>query len=368
MRIGLVGCGRFGRYAVEHMLKVPGLHLTAVADSDTVAAAAAAHQFGLTAAVSVAELLSSPDVDLIYLATPPFLHHQHAMIALQHGKHVLCEKPLATDLAQAQEMVDTARSKQRLCVVDLLQRYNPLSWKVLQLVSAGLLGQPLHGYFENYASDENLPAGHWFWDPHKSGGIFVEHGVHFFDLFAWWLGSGDVMAASRVLRPGSALEEQVTCTARYGHVAVHFYHGFTQPVRMDRQELRLLFERGDITLHEWIPTRIEVRALVNEESLAALGQLFDDATIHDVAVYEGDDRAVQGRHHHFQATRRIHLTWGAGTEKMARYGECIEGLMAEQLRWLADATQPRRVTEDNGLDSLRMATVARRLALQTLPD
>ena len=71
-----------------------------------------------------------------------------------------------------------------------MQRYNPVYDAVDRLIQSGTLGELLHGSFENYASDENLPPEHWFWDRSKSGGIFVEHGVHFFDLFAGWLGPG----------------------------------------------------------------------------------------------------------------------------------------------------------------------------------
>ena len=119
-----------------------------------------------------------------------------------------------------------------------------------------VLGEVLHGFFENYASDESLLADHWFWDRSKSGGIFVEHGVHFFDLFAGWLGLGRVEAAQVGVGPVPTIEEHVHCTLRYGETAlVNFYHGFHQAGRMDRQELRLVFERGDVTLHEWVPTR-----------------------------------------------------------------------------------------------------------------
>jgi predicted dehydrogenase len=67
----------------------------------------------------------------------------------------------------------------------------------------------LRGTFENYASDEGLGPDHWFWDRTKSGGIFIEHGVHFFDMFAGWLGVGTVESAGRVRRPESGIEEQV---------------------------------------------------------------------------------------------------------------------------------------------------------------
>ena len=132
-----------------------------------------------------------------------------------------------------------------------MQRYNPIYEAVNSLIRSAILGDVLHGYFENYASDENLPHHHWFWDRAKSGGIFIEHGVHFFDMFAGWLGSGTVVAAQRGIRPGSipTIEEHVQCTVRYDPtILVNFYHGFHQAGRMDRQELRLVFEWGDVTL------------------------------------------------------------------------------------------------------------------------
>src|ERR1035438_1204334 len=65
---------------------------------------------------------------------------------------------------------------------NLMQRYNPLYGQISQLIKSQLLGNVLHGYFENYACDEGLGSEHWFWDPKKSGGIFIEHGVHFLDI------------------------------------------------------------------------------------------------------------------------------------------------------------------------------------------
>ena len=99
-----------------------------------------------------------------------------------------------------------------------------------------ILTERLHGFFENYASDEGLPPEHWFWDRSKSGGIFIEHGVHFFDLFAGWLGAGEVKSAQVSFRPERGVEEQVQCAVRYGSgPVINFYHGFTQAGRMDRQ-------------------------------------------------------------------------------------------------------------------------------------
>src|SRR4051812_39792007 len=273
IRLGVIGCGGFGLYALQQFAQVPGVKLAGMAGTHREAAYAAARRFGIPDIGDVGKMLARDDINLVYIATPPFLHHPQAMAALKAGKHVICEKPLAMTVAQADEMIALARRQDRLLVANLMQRYNPVSEAVGRLVESKALGEPLHGSFENYASDENLGPGHWFWDRSKSGGIFIEHGVHFFDLFAGWLGPGRVVAAQRGVRPGSSppLEEHVSCTVRYApDVLVNFYHGFHQAGRMDRQELRLVFERGDVTLYDWVPTRLRIHAIADEAQTRTL--------------------------------------------------------------------------------------------------
>src|SRR4029077_3393244 len=139
------------------------------------------------------------------------LHYPQAMQVLRAGKHVLVEKPTALLPAEADDLVAAAQDRGLLLATNLMQRYNPLFDAVHGLLERKPLGELVHAYFENYACDENLPAEHWFWDRSKSGGIFVEHGVHVFDLFAGWLGPGKVEAAQVCLRPGTTIEDQVHC-------------------------------------------------------------------------------------------------------------------------------------------------------------
>jgi predicted dehydrogenase len=305
-------------------------------------------------------------VHLVYIATPPFLHHSQAMAALEAGKHVICEKPLAMTVEQADEMIATARRNDRLLVTNLMQRYNPLYDAVSRLVESQILGDVLHGSFENYASDENLPSGHWFWDRAKSGGIFVEHGVHFFDMFAGWLGVGQVECAQVGLRPDTGveeIEEQVGCTVRYHTGAlVNFYHGFHQAGRMDRQTLNLVFERGDLTLHEWIPTRARVHAIVDEKQTRDLCALFPGARLDVSATYSADGRSCRARGRDFDVYQMIDLSYGDGEIKGHRYGELLRSLLSDQLAWISDHGHRRRITEENGRDALRLACAADTLA------
>ena len=260
-------------------------------------------------------------------------------------------------------MIAVARQRDRLLVANLMQRYNPLFDAVRRLVEARVLGEVLHGSFENYASDENLPAEHWFWDRGKSGGIFVEHGVHFFDLFAGWLGPGRVEAAQVGVRPGTAIEEHVHATVRYGDAAlVNFYHGFHQAGRMDRQELRLVFERGDVTLFDWVPTRARIHALVDERQTRELCDLFPGARLDVAASYGGNDRACRGRGKAIDAYQVIDLSFGDGQAKSPLYGQLLRSMMADQVAWIRDRNHRRVVTEANGRDSLAMACEADALA------
>jgi predicted dehydrogenase len=362
IRLGVQGCGGFGLFALQQFTQVPGVKLVGMAGTHRPAALAAAARFGVENIDDVGGLLGRDDVDVVYIATPPFLHYPQALAALEAGKHVIVEKPLALTVGQADELLAAARQHDRLLVANLMQRYNPLFDAVCRLVEGRVLGAVLHGSFENYASDENLPAGHWFWDRGKSGGIFIEHGVHFFDLFAGWLGPGHVEAAQSGIRPGTGIEEHVHCTVRHGAALVNFYHGFHQAGRMDRQELKLVFERGDVTLFDWVPTRARIHALVDERQTRELCDLFPGARLDVAASYGGHERACRGRGKEIDAYQMIDLSWGDGQAKTPLYGRLLRSLMADQVAWIRDRQHRRVVTGANGRDSLALACAADALA------
>jgi predicted dehydrogenase len=363
LHIGAIGTGGFGLFALQQFLQNPAVELIGIAGTQREAARAMSRRFGVPDLEEVDELLARSDVGLVYIATPPFLHYAQSRAALLAGKHVICEKPLALTVAEADELVSIAQAGKLLCVANLMQRYNPLFEAVRSLIESRVLGECLHGWFENYAADEGLGAEHWFWDRAKSGGIFIEHGVHFFDLFEGWLGPGEVVAAQRVLRPGSSVEEQVQCTVRHASgPLVNHYHSFAQPGRLDRQEFRLLFERGDITLEEWVPIRARIRAAVNEEQTRTLMELFPGACLDVLKTYGGSDRSARGRGKQLDVSQQIELHHGQGADKMRRYCELLRALFTDQLAWVSDHTHARRITERNGRDSLAMAAAATQLA------
>jgi len=362
--VGLLGCGAFGRFCLREFGAMPGLRAAAVADIIPEAARKTGEEFGLPVCADAHALAARDDVQIIHIATPPSTHCELAMAAIEAGKHVLCEKPLATNLADARRMMDAARTARRFLAVNLIMRYDPLNQAVARILKAGLLGAPLHAFFENYAGDTPLGPGHWFWKPEISGGIFIEHGVHFFDLFRMWFGPGQVVAAQQSERPESGgIIDQVHCTVRYGRVLLaNFYHGFHQSSRMEAQEARIVFERGTIRLFEWVPTRIEIDLLANYAELEAIRSIVPHAEVEEVARYEGGERDILARHKSFPADGRFCLRGSTGMSKQELYGRVVRELLADQIRSIDDPQHRRLVSEENGLTSLEIAGDADELA------
>src|SRR5437763_16978860 len=109
IRLGVAGCGGFGLFALQQFTQVPGVTLAGMAGTHRPAALAAAARFGVENTEDAADLLRRDDVDVVYVATPPFLHFPQARAALEAGKHVIVEKPLALTVAPADELVAVAR-------------------------------------------------------------------------------------------------------------------------------------------------------------------------------------------------------------------------------------------------------------------
>lgn len=360
----MIGAGGFARFAVGQFARHPKAQLVGVYDAsaDSAASFETLHP-GIQVHERAEQLLADPAVDLVYIGSPPFLHYEQSLAALNARKHVICEKPAAIDLAQAEELSRLAEANGLLFVVNLMQRYNPLYDAVKRLIETHMLGAFVHGYFENYASDEPLPPGHWFWDDARSGGIFVEHGVHFFDMFEGWLGAGQVVSAQRLERLGHpGIWDIAQCEVVYqGNAPVHFFHGFNQPRILDRQQMRLQFERGDVTLEEWVPNRLLLHAVCTGAESEGLQALFPTATMAVLKQWDRPQKAC-GRFKPIAYDRKIRLDTGEVQPKLAVYEGLLRSMFDDQLRWLTHPSHERKIDASNATRSLAVAVDADRMA------
>lgn len=364
VRFAVIGAGGFARFSSSQFKKSECARLVGVHDPNAESIASFQHLHpGIKAYETAGGLLADPEVDLVYIASPPSLHHQQSLASLDAGKHVICEKPAALEVGHARQLRDHAENRNLLFVVNLMQRYNPLYAAVKGLIEQKLLGDFVHGFFENYASDELLEPDHWFWDDRMSGGIFIEHGVHFFDMFAGWLGKGEVVAAQRLSRPGyPKILDIAQCDVVYGENApVHFFHGFNQPRILDRQEMRLQFEQGDITLHEWVPNRLVLEAVCSRSTLESLERLFPGANVTTLGEWPTMQQA-KGRFKPINYDRKIRLDTGEVQPKSAVYQALLRAMFEDQLAWLTDRTRKREIDAGNAVESLAVAAAADAIA------
>ncbi len=362
--LGLIGCGEFGRFCLAAFSQMPDVRIVATTDVIRDAAAAAADPYDAHIYDDPAELAASDEVDIVHIASPPSTHHPLALLALRAGKHVLCEKPLAMNTSQADEILTAARDADAICPVNFVLRYNQVTDATKRIIDSGVLGKVLSARLTNCAFDSFMPPTHWFWDKSVSGGIFIEHGVHFFDLYSHWLGAGKVIWSHTERREGTDLVDRATCTVRHesGAIASH-YHGFDQVQPMDRTDHRIVCELGDIRVDGWIPLSLSVDAVVDDAGAEKLAACCDGCDIEVLETYTPADAVrLVGRGRQRQPTKRIHLTYFPCPDKQAVYGASARALLDDQIAYIRDRAHPRRITETNGRDSLALAQEAVTLA------
>jgi predicted dehydrogenase len=362
--LGIVGASRFAHFALDAYRPIENVKPLAVWSRTTENAERFASAENLRAHASLDDLISDPRVNLLYVATTPARHADQAIAALQAGKHVLCEKPLVTDPVDAQRMIEAARQRDRWLGVNFVMRYGPLAEPVRQLIASEALGAVLRGQFVNTAGDAGLPADHWFWDQRESGGIFIEHGVHFFDLFRAWLGQGQVIGAYRLPRPGTQQIDQAACDVRYGpQTTVNFYHGFHQAPANDQQEATLIFERGRLHLRGWVFSELTLHAALQEAQIEQVQTCLPEAQLETLRYFE-DGATVDRRGRPERVDREVRLTWQATQDKQTLYAQAARALLSDGIEAMTHRWHRPRVTAEDGRAALELATQATRLAQQ----
>lgn len=169
MKVGIIGCGYWGGNLIRNFSSSPKWEVTLVCDQNPTVAAQMKTRYPIRGAVADATaLIRSPDVDAVVIATSIQQHYKLATQALSEGKHVLVEKPMATSLHQAQELVRLARKKKCVLMVDHTFLYTGAVRKIREIIQSGELGK-IH-YFDSVRVNLGLirPSHNVIWDlaPH----------------------------------------------------------------------------------------------------------------------------------------------------------------------------------------------------------
>lgn len=190
----------FARAAYLPALKtIEDVEIVAVSSARMESAQDAANAFGVPHAYTdYREMLEKHDIDFVGIATPTVHHAPMVLDALDAGAHVLCEKPMAMNAAEAQAMLDRAESLGRVHTVGHELRFNPNRAKIRQLIAEGYIGKVRHANIlsvnPSWGDPASRPKGDWWSLESMGGGRLGANGSHQIDLLRYWL--GDVGAIS----------------------------------------------------------------------------------------------------------------------------------------------------------------------------
>lgn len=187
VRIGVIGVG-IGRWHLESFSEAPGADVVAVCDADTARLAEARSRYKIPRAYRrIGELLGDRSVDAVSVCLPNPLHAETALAALEAGKHVLVEKPLARCASEGREIVNAARRTGLQAMVAMKFRFTPEAAHLVRHIEAGHIGAPFYGWNRYIRPVGKGIPGRWFCRRELSGGgTLIDNGVHLLDI-TWHL-------------------------------------------------------------------------------------------------------------------------------------------------------------------------------------
>jgi predicted dehydrogenase len=220
VRFGILATGKIARGFTAALEHVPDAVPVAVGARRLQSAREFAARFGIGAAYgSYAELVADPDVDVVYVASPHALHHEHVLLALEAGKPVLCEKAFTLTERQAVELVDAARERGLFLMEAMWMRCHPLVRRLQQLLATGALGT-VRQVRADLGFRVDAPPTDRLLDPALGGGALLDMGIYPLTFSRLFLGEPETVTAAATLAPsGIDLDIAMALTHPTGGVA-----------------------------------------------------------------------------------------------------------------------------------------------------
>ncbi len=214
IRWGILGTGMIARQFATALRDVPDAQLHAVASRSVTTAQAFGKDFNASKCYGDYQSLVADDqVDVIYIATPHPMHAENAILCLNAGKHVLCEKPFTMNAREAREVVALAREKKLFLMEAMWTRFLPGIIEAKRIVESGVIGKAQHvqadfGFFSDAGPEHRLR------DPALGGGALLDLGIYPLSISAFFLGS--VASVNAVAELGATgVDEQTAFTLRH---------------------------------------------------------------------------------------------------------------------------------------------------------
>ncbi len=218
MKVGLVGYGAWGRHHARAIAAAPSADLAAIATSG---ADAAKDWPEVPIFRDWQTLVAEPTLEAVFVACPNHLHAAVALAALRAGKHVLLEKPMATNAADCDALVDAGRRSGRVLTIGHELRVSTQWGRIGALLQEGAIGRPQHVGIQLFRFPYRQGNSGWRYDSARVGSWVLEETVHHFDLVLWWLkGSGPPVSLHATALGDPAMPRALTTTLSFADGAM----------------------------------------------------------------------------------------------------------------------------------------------------
>ena len=216
LRVGIIGCGWTGEQHIRAYRSLKDVAVLAAADINE----RKAKRFATKWKVKVwykdyRMLLKNPEIDAVSICVPHHLHSKISVEAAEMGKHILCEKPLAISLKEADKMIKAAEKAGIILMVAENVRFHPINLKIKELIDEGFIGEVfLARIFRDHEIHEYLRARPWFLDKEKAGGgIWISGGIHDVDALRMLLGEVEEISMFQAKKVFLEMEGEDTIAA-----------------------------------------------------------------------------------------------------------------------------------------------------------
>ncbi|MBW8348248.1 Gfo/Idh/MocA family oxidoreductase [Bacillus sp. IITD106] len=200
MKVAVVGSGKLGQRHLASWTKIEGIEIVGVIARNQERLNKVASEYATKAFNSIEELVANTDVDVIDICTPTHTHASLVMEAANHKKHVICEKPLALSSEEADDIIKVCAENNVQLLVGQTLRFFPEYVNARVQVKNGAIGNP--GVMRLSRGVPHPAEESWYTDGSKSGGLFMDLGVHDLDWVLWTFGDVERVMAKRVKRSG----------------------------------------------------------------------------------------------------------------------------------------------------------------------
>ena len=220
IRFALIGYGAWGRHHAEAIVHTPGARLAVIACRTEATAVTAQRDFPeVPVSLDYRDLLARPDIDAVDVVLPNHLHAEVGVAALEHGKDVLLEKPMACTAEECDALIAASRRTGRVLSIGHELRLSVQWGRIKAMIDAGEIGEPLYALFELFRFPYRRGADGWRYERDRVGSWILEEPVHAFDLALWYFERGgdpiSVLALGNGKGRSEAMYDNFTTLVRF---------------------------------------------------------------------------------------------------------------------------------------------------------